>query len=227
MVTRVLIFLLSTTLFATPIATERITVGRHIDAQVYLPPSLDWSQPLPLIIALHGIYQSPDTILPYWAAVADELGAILVCPKGQNYAKGYTRRPVDDRKLLADLHDYLNATYTIDPNYTLLAGFSKGGNFAIEAGILYPERFPNVLCLFGFMIDAFRPRLTRLTNTNRYTNSQFTLVTGNGDMTQTSLTTGHTLLQKQQVPSFLIVHPNVIHDYPPNLTTLVASILFE
>ncbi len=178
-----------------------------------------------LVIALHGLRQTPLQTLAAWAPVSASLNLVILTPSGSVYAEGYTREPIDDRVRIRELRDHMVEKYGIDPSKVYLAGFSRGGNYAIELGLISPDVFPYVLCLYGFYNDANDPILKSGVSENLYDKSQFYLVTGHGDMTEASLRGVHRKLKDQGVFGKLHVFPNLFHAYPDNFPGFFKSVL--
>lgn len=178
-----------------------------------------------LIIALHGLKQTPDQALQAWAPVAEALDLVVLSPSGNVYEHGYTREPIDDRERIRELRDQMVAKYGIDPDRIYLAGFSRGGNYAIELGLKYPEIFPRVMCLFGFYNSLNDPLLQSGLAENRYSRSHFYLVTGYGDMTESSLTEFYRRLGQNGIATKLYVFPDLFHAYPKDFPAFFKKVL--
>ena len=117
---------------------------------VYVPKGYLFFKRYPVLVALHGKRENPKAACDAWKSVSDHYGFILLCPGGSDFEEGYVRAPIDDRKRIRYWLDYVHKYYKTKPNQTLLAGFSRGGNIALELGLSQPQSFPQVLCLFGF-----------------------------------------------------------------------------
>ncbi len=169
-------------------------------------------------MALYGLNQSPKMAFPYWKPIADKLGAILICPQGSHTQHAYLRLPNDDRKQFVRYKNALQKKYRFTNKDVILAGFSRGGNFAIETGLLFPKDFPNILCIFGFFNTFNNKKLQNQARIKALQNSQFLFITGKGDLTKNSLTNGYRLLKSHHIPATLKIYPNLIHDYPKDLS---------
>jgi hypothetical protein len=178
-----------------------------------------------LVIALHGLRQTPAEALAVWTPVAERLNLVVLVPSGNVYEQGYTREPVDDRVRIRELRDHMVARYGVDPARVYVAGFSRGGNYAIELGIQYPDIFPRVMCLYGFYNSVNTPILTEGLSENLYRRSHFYLITGHGDMTEKSLTAFHSTLKENGIATKLHVFPNLFHAYPPNFPEFFRDVL--
>ncbi|MFT5170968.1 MAG: putative esterase, partial [Candidatus Marinamargulisbacteria bacterium] len=191
------------------------------------PKDFKSSNKYPLVIALHDVKESAQSTLEKWRPVADDLGLIVVCPVGSDYQSGYTRKPTDDRKLFVQFKALSAQKYNINPKQVLLAGFSRGGNYAIETGIMYPDQFPLVVSLFGFFNESLQTTLTKNSSQQKYKNSRFYFLTGKGDATRKSLETGNALLKKLKIRSKLVVVDDLFHAYPSDLAQHTKNVLQE
>jgi predicted peptidase len=178
-----------------------------------------------LLIALHGLRQTKQETYVELKNVADELGAVLLCPQGSDFEQGYIRTPVDDRQIILEFHTYLAQKYQIKYENTIVLGFSRGGNFAVELGVLYPEKFKNIVCVFGFfnkhiysMAEAKKKELGI---------SKFLFITGDNDQSLPSLTNGYNFLQKLNVKVDLKVYKDLIHSYPPDLAAQIRAVFLR
>lgn len=204
---------------------EWISLKNGSEALLYLPDSFNPSQKYPLLIALHGMGETAEQAYTAWRPVADELKMILLCPKGSNFVEGYTRAPIDDRRNISLFYYLMSKKYLIDQEKSVLAGFSRGGNFAIETGLVYPSKFKNVVCIFGFFLDRHRSIMAQNTQLSRslYHNSQFYFITGHGDMTEYSLKRGYQSFNRKGISVKLDVYSDLRHAFPPNLAEAIQQ----
>jgi poly(3-hydroxybutyrate) depolymerase len=108
---------------------------------VHLPASYDGSKAVPLVLALHGVFNTGDQFAPQseWTPVSDQQGFIVVYPNGglvynptslgwNSYV--YDGSAPDDTGFLVQLISTLESEYKIDPDRIYMAGFSNGGGMA-------------------------------------------------------------------------------------------------
>jgi predicted peptidase len=183
----------------------------------HLPKDFDKDKRYPVIIALHGMEQTARHAFNAWKGVADRMQMILLCPKGSDFQKGFSRKPTDDRKAFVRFLHYLDKKYKIDTSQSYLAGFSRGGNFAIETGVIYPNKFPNIICMFGFYNDFLTKILQDNRNRARFKRSRFYFITGKDDQTKESLKKGSKILNQYGIKTKVKTFPNLNHSYPSNL----------
>ena len=126
-----------------------------IEYRLYVPKSYDKSKPSPLIVALHGLYSSPNQIIRYpgFLKRAEQHGYIVVAPMGYNTrgwygsrGSGGGRRRGDPENLgelseqdvmnvLQLMRDELN----IDDRRIYLYGHSMGGGGSLHLATKFPK----------------------------------------------------------------------------------------
>jgi len=192
----------------------------------YLPASFKSYKRYPLLVVLHGMKQTMRDAFQKWKPVADQLNMILLCPQGSQFEEGYIRRPIDDRKNIVLFRDRLVQEYHINTRRTIVAGFSRGGNFAIELGVIYPHKFQNVICIFGFFNRGVDRILQRNVNRRLYYKSRFYFITGKNDLSYQSSLLGNKSLQRHRIKSNVWVYPSLSHSYPLELTQVLKRIRY-
>jgi len=206
-----------------------VSLENDSKAMLWFPPKFKADESYPLLIALHGMGETVESAYEIWQPVALELNMILICPRGSNFKEGYVRYPVDDRLNLSRFFYEICKKYQIDRNRSLLAGFSRGGNFAIETGLVYPYKFKNVVCIFGFFSDRHKEIADN--NINHYGNvyggSRFLLITGQGDITQHSQSKAYSEFERKEIPVKMLIYPNLFHSIPLDLIEQIREFLPE
>lgn len=107
------------------------------DFRIYIPPTYDGSEAVPLLLNLHG-YSSDnfgEAVYANFNPIADTAGFITVLPNGTLDGLGLRywncfNAPgtgVDDVAFISDLIDSISAEYNIDPNRIYSTGMSNGG----------------------------------------------------------------------------------------------------
>ncbi|MBT5856247.1 hypothetical protein HOH87_06400 [bacterium] len=200
----------------TPSKFKSIRFKNGLRAKLVTPPFYRSWRSYPLLVALHGKRGTMIEACEQWKPVADAFDMILICPKGGNFEEGYVRKPVDDRRRIAEAVDEMSDRHRIRPNESMVVGFSRGGNFAIELGVLYPNRFRNVVCLFGFFNNGVERHVKRQVEKRRLSDSHFYFITGKNDLSEQSSRKGAKVLKKHGVSARLKIYPNVMHEYPPD-----------
>ena len=203
---------------------KTITLENGGKAIIYLPERYNPKKRYPLIMVLHGMRQTAEYTIQVWKHAANELNMILVCPHGSDFNNAYTGAPIDDRKNFIGFLNYIDHNYKVDFSKSLLVGFSRGGSFAIETGILYPRKFRNIVCIFGFFNKKLLPIIDKNNKRRTYRKSHFYFITGKGDLTLISAKDGYLALKARKIKSKLKIFNHLNHNYPPDLITEVKRI---
>lgn len=103
--------------------------GKKRTYYLYVPEKLSASNPLPLIVLLHGSNRNGLTLVDKWKELAEKEGIILAGPDSSKSAGWAT--PVDGPDFLRDLVEELKAKYPINPRRVYLFGHSAGAGHAI------------------------------------------------------------------------------------------------
>lgn len=123
---------------------------------VSLPPDVQFKSskeehPLPLILAYHGLSESPESIARY--SGMGQSGAIVVYPagvdkswSGASYAKTTGEQ---DLAFTRNIIDEVSSTYQVDRHRIFAAGMSNGGGFVYKLACEMPEMFTAVASVAG------------------------------------------------------------------------------
>jgi poly(3-hydroxybutyrate) depolymerase len=129
--------------------------GKEMEYALFIPSQYDKTKKTPLMVALHGLYTTPQQIMRYprLTDLAEEHGYIVVAPMGYNSQGWYGNKPPIARKPqpenLYELSekDVMNVLaivrkeYTIDPDRIYLMGHSMGGGGTFHIAINNPDLF--------------------------------------------------------------------------------------
>ena len=141
---------------------QRGLTSRTLDTRtylVYLPPALDPSKPVPIVLVHHGYTMSGSAmqVITQYDALADSEGLAVVYPDGEggpnslgapwNVGQGNcpsTTGPVpvatgDDIALDESLRADVEQDQCIDEKHTFVTGFSMGGYFSHHIGCMRPD----------------------------------------------------------------------------------------
>lgn len=132
--------------------------------RVKLPDGYDGTSPVPLVLGIHGLGDSPDRFIGLWEVVGD-YGCIFAVPQAPTpylvgSRIGYTWYTGDDeaswvasaiqsRDYVLTLLDTLEEMYAISDVY--LFGYSQGGGMTYMAGLHAPERFTALAPFSGWL----------------------------------------------------------------------------
>jgi len=109
---------------------------------LHVPKNIDPSQPVPLVITIHGFAQWPanQSNVSQWNPIADREGFIVVYPSGTGFPKRWQAFPQQsfadskDVVFISDLIDTLSAQYNIDSSRIYVNGLSNGGGMTFLLG---------------------------------------------------------------------------------------------
>lgn len=125
------------------------------DYKLYIPPA-SFTEPLPLVVMLHGCTQNPDDFAAgtQMNEAALERGFYVLYPAQTQRANSsrcwnwfkhnHQARGRGEPELLAGMTKDVMSRYNIDPQRVYVAGLSAGGAMAAIVGDAYPELFAAV-----------------------------------------------------------------------------------
>lgn len=114
---------------------------------LYMPAGYDATQPVPLVISIHGFAGWPGNQeqISGWDTLADRYGFIVVYPQGTGFplrwrASG-TEDSYKDIDFITAILDALEAEYNIDPARIFVDGHSNGGGMSFMLTCTMADRF--------------------------------------------------------------------------------------
>lgn len=128
--------------------------GKDIEYALFVPSAYDKTKKTPLVVALHGLYGSPQQFIRTRGLVdeAEKRGFIVAAPMGYNNKGWYgSRGPKGggkgDPENLGELSekdvmnvlDLVKKDYNVDADRIYLMGHSMGGGGTWHLGLKYPE----------------------------------------------------------------------------------------
>ena len=147
---------------AKPGPTGQFISGSHTegaagsrDYKLFIPPAT-FTEPLPLVVMLHGCTQNPDDFAAGTGinGAALERGFYVLYPAQTQHANAsrcwnwfkhnHQKRGRGEPALLAGMTKDVIARYNIDPKRIYVAGLSAGGAMAAILGDTYPDLFAAV-----------------------------------------------------------------------------------
>jgi phospholipase/carboxylesterase len=139
--------------------TRALGLGRTRDATLQIPARAG-SQPLPLLVLLHGAGGTGAGILEYLGGVADTAGVAVLAPDSQESTWDAIRddfgRDVD---FMSRALEHVFERVAVDPARVSVGGFSDGATYALSLALLNGELFRHVLAFSpGFVIGGGTPQ---------------------------------------------------------------------
>lgn len=127
--------------------------------KVWLPAGYTGQESLPLVLALHGLTQSGQSMMDFtgFNLIADTAGFIVAYPDGVNnswnvgFAGGST---ANDVGFLLALTDTLHIRYNIDLSRVYATGFSNGGFMSYRLACESSDRIAAIAPVAGTMTDG-------------------------------------------------------------------------
>jgi polyhydroxybutyrate depolymerase len=134
--------------------------SEEINYRLFIPPSYDSDNPVPLVISLHGFGGNGPGQQAYdkMSLVADTAGFIIAYPTaynntwnaGEDYYGPYTS--FDDVGCISALIDSINIDYSIDLTRVYAMGMSNGGDMTYRLACELSDRIAAVASVTGTMI---------------------------------------------------------------------------
>lgn len=125
-------------------------VGKYQSYGLYVPESVDPSQPASLMVLLHGCeanHASQVNQPGMQQQFGEDLQRIIVSPLGRGPTGFYS--DLSERDVLDVLEDAKN-TFNVDEERVFIGGYSMGGYGAARLAALYPDLFAGVSNWVGF-----------------------------------------------------------------------------
>ena len=116
-----------------------VSQGRKHTYYLFVPPNIDPTASVPMILMFHGSGRNGLSLVEKWADLAAKEGIILVGPDASD--SQVWRTPDDGPDFLHDLVETLRTKYPINPRRVYLFGHSAGAVFALNLSMLESEYF--------------------------------------------------------------------------------------
>jgi predicted peptidase len=127
--------------------------GKEMEYALFVPSKYDKEKKTPLVVALHGLFSTPQQIIRYPALTdqAEKHGYIVVAPMGYNTSGWYGvdgprfAKPKPENLSELSEKDVMNVLaiarkdYNIDERRIYVMGHSMGGGGTIHLALKYPE----------------------------------------------------------------------------------------
>jgi phospholipase/carboxylesterase len=116
----------------------------------YIPASRDRSEPLPLVVALHGGFGHGRDFIWTWLREARSRRFVLACPSSVNITWSITG-PDADAPLLQKVLTYAASRWKIDVQKILLTGLSDGATYALKRTLDMQTPFTHFAIVSGIL----------------------------------------------------------------------------
>ncbi len=178
---------------------------------VYVPPWYDPSQPVPVIMALHGGSGHGRLFLWNWVTEARSRGLIVIAPTAMGSTWSLMEPEIDSENLTT-IVDRVRARWAIDTRHMLLMGMSDGGTFTLLSGLTDESPFTHLAPVAA----SFHPLLLAMTSPERLTGLPIHLTHGAQDwMFPVSVArTAHRMLAAAGAPVVYRELADLSHAYP-------------
>jgi predicted esterase len=139
----------------TAAGTHPLNLGESRDAILHLPPS-STSDPLPLMVLLHGASGSGDRLLGRLQATVSAAGVAVLAPDSRGSTWDALR--TDFGRDVAFLDRALVRVFelvSVDAERIAIGGFSDGATYALSLGLINGDLFRKIVAFSpGFLIDG-------------------------------------------------------------------------
>ena len=136
--------------FAQKISKETIlSEGKKRTYYLYVPKSVKPSEPIPLLVLLHGSNHVGLSLAEKWKDLAENEQVILLAPDSADSA--YWSIPNDGPGFLHELVEAIKTKYPINPKRVYLFGHSGGAVFALLMSLYESEYFAATSIHAGFL----------------------------------------------------------------------------
>lgn len=119
----------------------------------YIPEPPDPSEPLPLVIALHGGVGHGRDFIWTWLREARSRRFALACPSSCNITWSIIG-PDADAQLLKDLLAFATGRWNIDRSRILLTGISDGATYALKRALDEETHFTHFAVVSGVLVPS-------------------------------------------------------------------------
>jgi poly(3-hydroxybutyrate) depolymerase len=113
--------------------------GRDRAYYLFVPEKLQVSQPVPLVLLLHGSGRNGNSLAEKWKDLAKKERFIFAAPDAVNMS-GW-QIPEDGPDFMKELVDALTAKYPVDKRRVYLFGHSAGAGMALNLSLFESEYF--------------------------------------------------------------------------------------
>jgi len=180
------------------------------------------SQPLPLIIALHGNNQSAEDAIEEWKFMADKGWLVATPQSSQEVLSGayvWNDFMISIPEIKAHL-EYIHEKYSIDDEKSIIAGFSMGG--ALAAKLCLGQIIPfKKFILMGPYLDNPSELETPVQTFSSEKGRGYLIVGENDSECLEGTKQLYRMLEGNGIGCRIDIIPGIAHEYPENFQQLV------
>lgn len=128
--------------------------------RTYVPPGLPPDRPAPALVVLHPYGGNAEAFLAHWKAASDDLGLVVIAPESPRVvsAEGFRWGSIAETEAIVQAAIERTAKeHPIDTSRIVLAGFSQGGQRALDVGLRHPERFAGIVAIAAAGLHTIPP----------------------------------------------------------------------
>jgi len=187
------------------------------------------TEPLPLLLALHGNSSNAQDSVSFWASGVEQ-GCLTVLLQSSQVI-GPNAYVWDDfesaAKEMQDHYAGLVEEYQIDTERTVIGGFSKGGEMAIWATLMdtIPVRGFIAVCPGGPYIRDIDQWLPILESNQGWTEKRGYFVVGENDQSVENIKALHKMFISKGLACELVIVPGIAHDFSADFDQTLAQAL--
>jgi phospholipase/carboxylesterase len=130
-------------------------LDRRKDAVLYTPMGVDWSKPVPLVLALHGSGGVAYDCFAWFKAYANEHKFLVLAPPSRKETWDVDLGPIGpDAAFIDRALDWVFQRFPIDPAHIAIAGYSDGASYALCMGLQNGDVFSDVMAFEAIRFAA-------------------------------------------------------------------------
>ncbi len=122
----------------------------------FVPPEYNETRQYPVVVAMHGRFETPESYLTWWQSQAEKHGYIIVAPEwikpqedGSSAASGNYDASAETHLRFLSFVRRLKLGLKIDDDRIFIAGQDLGGEVAMDIVTSHPDLFAGVISICG------------------------------------------------------------------------------